>query len=157
VAIVNTAGKIPALTSTYFASVSFDAANLTGTAAAISGVNLTALNATQLTSGTLPSARLSGTYSAALTLSNASNAFTGDGSALTNLSATQLGTGTLPSARLSGTYSAALTFSNASNSFQGAHLASDGSAGLTQSCTNFTGTASIEIKNGLIVAITGVC
>ena len=34
------------------------AANLTGTLPAISGVNLTALNATQLTSGTLPIARL---------------------------------------------------------------------------------------------------
>jgi hypothetical protein len=36
------------------------AAQLTGTIAAISGVNLTALNATQLTSGTVPLARLSG-------------------------------------------------------------------------------------------------
>jgi hypothetical protein len=34
------------------------AANLTGTIAAISGVNLTALNATQLTSGTIPIARI---------------------------------------------------------------------------------------------------
>ena len=37
------------------------AANLTGTISAISGANLTNLNATQLTSGTLPMARLSGT------------------------------------------------------------------------------------------------
>lgn len=34
--------------------------NITGTLAAVSGVNLTALNATQLTSGTVPLARLSG-------------------------------------------------------------------------------------------------
>jgi hypothetical protein len=57
------AGKIPALSSTYFAS--------------LSGANLTALNATQLASGTLPSARLSGVYSAALQFSNAANIFTG--------------------------------------------------------------------------------
>jgi len=37
---------------------SLPAANLTGTIAAISGANLTALNATQLTSGTLPIARI---------------------------------------------------------------------------------------------------
>lgn len=40
--------------------INLNSANLTGTAAAISGVNITALNATQLTSGTVPLARLSG-------------------------------------------------------------------------------------------------
>jgi hypothetical protein len=44
VGIVDTSGKIPALSTTYFASVS--------------GANLTALNASELTSGTVPLARL---------------------------------------------------------------------------------------------------
>ena len=55
-----------------------------------SGASLTALNATELTSGTLPMARLSGTLPAL------------NGSALTALNATQLTSGTLPMARLSG-------------------------------------------------------
>jgi hypothetical protein len=42
------------------ALTSIPAANITGTLGAISGVNLTALNATQLTSGTVPLARLVG-------------------------------------------------------------------------------------------------
>jgi hypothetical protein len=55
--IVNSTGKIPALTSTYFTALSFDSANLTGTIAAISGANLTNLNATNLASGTIPNGR----------------------------------------------------------------------------------------------------
>ena len=53
-----------------------------------SGASLTALNATELTSGTLPMARLSGTLPAL------------NGSALTALNASQLTSGTLPIARL---------------------------------------------------------
>ena len=53
-----------------------------------SGASLTALNATELTSGTLPMARLSGTLPAL------------NGSALTALNATQLTSGTLPIARI---------------------------------------------------------
>lgn len=53
--------------------------------------NLTILNATNLTSGTVPDARLSGTYGSALSLTNSGNAitgtFTGDGAGLTNLNA----------------------------------------------------------------------
>ncbi len=76
-------------------------------------------NASNLSSGTLNSARLSGTYSNALTLSNAANAFTGSGSGLTALNAGNLSSGTLADARLSGTYSGALTLSNTSNTFTG--------------------------------------
>lgn len=48
-----------------------------------SGASLTALNASNLSSGTVPSARVSGTYSNALTLSSTSNALTlGTGSSL---------------------------------------------------------------------------
>ena len=53
-----------------------------------SGASLTALNATELTSGTLPMARLSGTLPAL------------NGSALTALNATELTSGTLPIARI---------------------------------------------------------
>jgi hypothetical protein len=70
-------------------------------------------------SGTVGSTQLSGTYTEAVTLSNASNSFTGSGAGLTSLSASNLSSGTLPDARLSGTYSNALTLSSASNSFTG--------------------------------------
>ncbi len=83
------------------------------------GGGLTSLNASQLTSGTVPSDRLSGTYSGALTLNNSGNNFAGDGSALTALSAGNLASGTLPAARLSGNYPNALTLGNAGNSFTG--------------------------------------
>ena len=56
---------------------------MTGTLPAVSGANLTTLNGTQVTSGTLPMARLSGTLPAL------------NASALTNLDATDL-SGTLP-------------------------------------------------------------
>src|SRR5262245_39035018 len=53
--------------------------------------NLTVLNATNLTTGTVPGARLSGTYGNALSLTNPANAitgtFTGNGAGLTNLNA----------------------------------------------------------------------
>jgi len=62
-ALINSSGKIPALTSSYFAS--------------LSGANLTDLSATNLTSGTLPSARLSGLYSEDLVFDSADNVFSG--------------------------------------------------------------------------------
>jgi hypothetical protein len=83
------------------------------------GGGLTSLNASQLTSGTVPSDRLSGTYSGALTLNNSGNSFAGDGSALAALNAGNLASGTLPAARLSGNYPNALTLGNAGNSFTG--------------------------------------
>ena len=46
--LINSTGKIPAISSTYFAS--------------LSGANLTSLNASSLSSGTVPSARISGSY-----------------------------------------------------------------------------------------------
>jgi hypothetical protein len=56
-------------------------------------------NAAGLT-GTVPAGDLSGTYNGALTLNNAGNAFTGNGSSLTGLNASQLATGIVPNARL---------------------------------------------------------
>ena len=49
----------------------------------------------------LPSASLSGTYANAVTLNNAANSFSGNGSNLTTLNASQLGSGTVPAAALS--------------------------------------------------------
>jgi hypothetical protein len=91
--------------------------------------NLTILNASNLTSGTVPGARLAGAYGLALNLSNAGNTisgtFTGVGTAITGLNASNLASGTVPSAVVSGTYSNALNLSNPANVFVG-----DG-AGLT--------------------------
>jgi hypothetical protein len=57
-------------------------------------------NASNLNAGTLPSARLSGTYSQPLTFSNVGNSFTGNGAGLTSLNASNLASGTVPDARL---------------------------------------------------------
>jgi hypothetical protein len=62
----------------------------------VSQFSLNAANAT----GALPDARLSGGYSSALTLSNASNSFFGSGAGLTALNASSLSSGTIDPARL---------------------------------------------------------
>jgi hypothetical protein len=67
---------------------SIPAANITGTIAAVSGANLTALNATQLTSGTVPDDRFPATLPAK------------SGVNLTALNATNLGSGAVPAARM---------------------------------------------------------
>jgi hypothetical protein len=89
--------------------------------------NLTALNASNLTSGVLPDARLAGTYGQALSLTNAGNAvtgaFTGSGAGLTGLVASNLASGTVPGSVVAGTYPNALTLSNPANV-----LAGDGAA-----------------------------
>jgi len=81
------------------------------------------LNAGDLSSGTLPDARVSGTYSQALAFSNAGNVFAGSGALLTSLDAGALSSGTVPNGRLASGYSQAISFTNTSNVFAG-----DGSA-----------------------------
>jgi hypothetical protein len=95
------------------------------------GTGLTGLNASNLSSGTIPDARLStnvALLSAANTFGNPSNSFSGSGAGLTALNASNIATGTLPDARLSAnvplesaanTFTGVNTFSNASNSFSG--------------------------------------
>ena len=116
-----------------------------------SGTSLTALNATQLTTGTVPSARLSGTYSITaanitsqansatitaastntanqIVLRDGSGAFsagaiTATGAGITNLNASNLASGTVPSARLSGTYS--ITAANITSQANSATITAD--------------------------------
>jgi hypothetical protein len=80
------------------------------------GVGLTALNASQLASGTVPDARLGAnvprlnasqtfsggnTFSGASTFNNPGSTFMGSGAGLTGLNASNLGSGIVPDARLS--------------------------------------------------------
>jgi hypothetical protein len=99
-----------------------------------SGAALTALNASNLASGTVPAARLGGAYTNAVSFLNATNGFigtfSGSGTGLTSLNASSLSTGTVPDGRLSGTYSAVLTLSNVNNTVYGGFNGSG--AGLTQ-------------------------
>jgi hypothetical protein len=94
-------------------------------------------NASNLNAGTLPSARLSGTYSNALTLSNAANAFTGSGAGLTALNASNVTSGTLANARTTGTAlntPSTLVLRDASGNFAAGTITgafSGGGAGLT--------------------------
>ncbi len=72
-----------------------------------SGTNLTSINASNLSSGTVPDARLSGTYTGINVNTTGvitATSFSGSGTNLTSLNATQLTTGTVPDARLSGIY-----------------------------------------------------
>ena len=84
------------------------------------GGGLTFLNATQLTTGVVPSGRVVGSYPSitgvgTLTvgaigsgfgnINIGSSTFTGNGSGLTTLNASELTTGTVPNARISGSYS----------------------------------------------------
>jgi len=90
----------------------------------LNGSNLTALNAGNISSGTLNDARLSAnvallngtqSFTGANTFSNASNSFTGNGSGLNSLNASNISSGTLNDARLS----ANVALLNANNIFLG--------------------------------------
>jgi hypothetical protein len=63
----------------------------TATPYAITAGNLTGMLPASQLNGTLPSSVLGGTYSGAVTLNNAANSFTGNGSGLANVNATTLG------------------------------------------------------------------
>jgi len=86
------------------------------------GGGLTNLNATNLASGTVASARIAGAYtgitsvgtlgSLAVTAGVTAASFTGDGSALTALNATQLTTGTVPTGRMTGAYTGITSIAN---------------------------------------------
>jgi plastocyanin len=80
--------SITALNATQLTSGTIPGARFPATLPASSGINLTALNATQLTSGTVPDAQFPATLPAA------------SGINLTALNATNLGSGTVPVSRL---------------------------------------------------------
>lgn len=117
-----TLGPRQAVTAAPHASFALSAANATTAQTSTNATNAvnattatTAANATQLggqsaafyldasnlATGVLGSARLGGTYSGLLTLSNPSNAFSGSGAGLTGLNASGISSGTLADARLS--------------------------------------------------------
>ena len=166
VGIVGTDGRIPALTSTYLAS--------------LNGSALTGLSASNVSSGTLAVARggtgadFSATaqgntlyFSAAGTVSalapgtagmflrtgggGANPTWSNDGSNLTGLNASQLAVGTVPDSRISGPYSGAVTFSNALNNFTGIYHSADGSTGETTTTCNATA-GFLTFKNGLLIS-----
>jgi hypothetical protein len=88
VAFSGSGTSLTALNATQLTSGTVPDARFPATLPAASGVNLTALNATQLTSGTVPDARFPATLPAA------------SGVNLTALNATNLGSGTVPVNRL---------------------------------------------------------
>jgi len=97
---------ITALNATELTSGTIPNARFPATLPAASGVNLTALNATELTSGTIPDARFPATLPAA------------SGVNLTALNATQLTSGTVPIARIGATGTAsASTYLRGDNSW----------------------------------------
>ena len=97
---------ITALNATQLTSGTVPDARFPATLPAASGANLTALNATQLTSGTVPDARFPATLPAA------------SGVNLTALNATQLTSGTVPIARIGATGTAsASTYLRGDNSW----------------------------------------
>ncbi len=98
-----------ALSATPHASFALSAGSLNGQPASFY------TDATNLSSGTLPGARLGGTYAQALSLTNPANAYSGSGAGLVDLSATSLSTGTVSDARLSSN----VAFKNADNTFTG--------------------------------------
>jgi hypothetical protein len=96
-----TLGPRQALTAAPYADFALNTASA-GNASQLNGQGASFYqNAANLSSGTIPSARLSGPYSGALNLSNTANTFAGSGAGLTSLNASSLATGTLPDARLS--------------------------------------------------------
>ncbi len=128
--------------------------NITGgTFGAVSGTNLTALNATALASGTVADARLTGNVTLQGNTFNGADQLlqlnaSGDlpalgGSNLTTLNANSLTTGLLPNGRLAGTYTSALTLNNASNSFTGTFAYSPATP------ANWAGVAPTNVKDAL--------
>jgi hypothetical protein len=136
------------------------------------GTNLTNLNASNLDTGTVPSARLTGTYSGITSVGIltqlrvagfiTSAGFFGPGTNLTNLNASNLDTGTVPSARLTGTYSGITSLGvltqlrvTGASTFTGQVFDSENRAGLAGSVLSSTG-AGISWINPTSSLLTGI-
>ena len=96
--VANNGSLLTALNATQLTSGTVPNDRFPATLPAASGASLTALNATQLTSGTVPDARFPSTLPAL------------NGSALTALNATNIGSGTVPTARLGSGTASSTTF-----------------------------------------------
>lgn len=125
-------------------------------------------NASNMSAGTLPSARLSGSYSSALTFSNIGNTYFGNGANLTGLNASNISTGTIADARLPSNIArlnTAQTFTAAQTiDFGGTALTlNDTVAGGISMVLNNAGGTALDINNnaaglvgyGLAVDVTG--
>jgi hypothetical protein len=136
------------------------------------GTNLTNLNASNLDTGTVPSARLTGNYSGITAVGVltqlqvtgfvTSTGFFGPGTNLTNLNASNLDTGTVPSARLTGTYSGITAVGvltqlqvTGVSTFTGQVFDSENRAGLAGSVLSSTG-AGISWINPTSSLLTGI-
>lgn len=100
------------------ASGNFSAGTVTATHVG-NGAGLTNLNASNITTGTLPSAALSGPYVSQVSFNNSSNGFAGNGALLVDLNASSLSHGSVPSGRLAGTYASSVEFTSPGNIFVG--------------------------------------
>ncbi len=169
---INAAGVVTATTFSGSAAslTSIPGGQITGTIAAVSGANLTSLNASNLGSGTIPDARFPATLPSAsaanLTSIPAAN-LTGtaaaiNGSNITSLNASNLGSGTVPDDRFPATLPAVsganLTALNASNIASGTISAARVptlNQNTTGSAKTLVGT-SVTITSGGIHQNTGV-
>jgi plastocyanin len=125
---------ITALNATELTSGTIPDARFPATLPAASGVNLTALNATQLTSGTVPDARFPATLPAV------------SGTNLTALNATQLTSGTVPIGRIGATGTAsASTYLRGDNSWA---AVSGGSASDSFATIAVAGQSSVVADSG---------
>jgi hypothetical protein len=142
------------LTSAPYGTFALNAGNASNAATAANALALNGqpagfyLNANNLAAGTVPSARVSGGYTNAVSFTNAGNAFTGNGGGLTGLNASNLAVGTVPDLRISGGYTSAVNFSNAGNAFTG------NGAGLTGlNATNISGGTIADARLSANVAL----
>jgi hypothetical protein len=139
-------GPVPSanVSGTYGNAVTFNnASNSFNGAFSGDGNGLTGLNASGLTSGTVPDTRLPAnvaqlsanqTFTGTNILNNAGNRFTGNGAGLTGLDASSLVGGTVPDARLS---SNVAQLNSQTNMFNGVVVANDVKlAGGTQSAVS---------------------
>jgi len=136
------------------------------------GTNITNLNASNLSSGTVPSFVVSGTYSGITsvgTLSQlnvsgfvTSGGFFGPGTNITNLNASNLSSGTVPSSVISGTYSGITSVGTLSQLNVSGFVTSGGFYGPGTNVTNLnasnlvTGTVPNSVVSGAYSGITSV-
>lgn len=123
---------------------------VTATAFSGSGASLTSLNASNLSSGAVPDARITGAYTGItnLTASGTITAatFSGSGASLTALNASNLSSGSVPDARLSGAYTS-ITNLTASGTVTAATFSGSGASLTSLPAGNLTGNLAIARFN----------